>query len=309
MFQLPTIDTLRGRLRFLLSLVPSLVVLVAFFAVLEFVTQRVHGGVGVAAGIIAGACLALGVMLFYWNAVDWLNLRIIRRHRDGVLAGDGHVVAVSGEVRVEGTPLSSPFSDRGCAAYTYRVAESRRQGTRRSRTRYVLAQGFHMLRTRIVTPLGEYALGALPQVEDDLRIAEQGDRGAAARALFARLVDAPWAGDMTREGALLNARRGVDAEVHEDWCRASETSGGSDLTVEEEVVPAGEAVCVIGTLDAAVNAITARRWRYGPDLIVYRGSADEVLERVGADVGRFARIALAMLGVFALIVAYAAAVG
>ena len=306
MIPFPTLGTVRGRLRFLLSLLPALVLLFAFFAVLEFVSDRLDGGLGVAAGIVAGACMALGMLLFYWNTVDWLNLRIIRRHRDGVLAGNGDVVAVSGEARVDGTPLTSPFSGQVCAAYTYCVAESRARGTRRSRTRYVLAQGFHMRPTRIVTPLGDYVLGALPHVEDELRIAEQGERADAARALFDRLAGAPWAGDMVREGALLNARRSVAGEVHEDWCRASGTGGGLVLTVEEEVVPADEAICVVGTLDETAKAITPLRWRIGPDLMVYRGSASEVIERVGGDVGRFARIALAMLAVFAVIVAWAA---
>ena len=70
--------------------------------------------------------------------------------------------------------------------------------------------------------------------------------------------------------------------------------------MDEEWLPVDTRVCVVGTYDASNEALTPRRSRLGPNLIVYRGSAQQVCERVGKDVGVFAKVTAVLLGSAAL---------
>ncbi len=82
-------------LRVLTPLISAAVLLFATAAVIVFVNDRLPGGIGLTIALIAGISLALGVLVVYWNVVDWLNLRIIRRllEPDNPILRDGEVVA------------------------------------------------------------------------------------------------------------------------------------------------------------------------------------------------------------------------
>jgi hypothetical protein len=261
---------------------------------------------GVVVGILAGGCLTLAVLLGYWNAADWLNLRVVRRatRPRAPALRDGEVVAFEGVVRVDGEPLTAPFSRTPCAAYTYVVAGSRYSVVGGRSERYILAQGFHMARTWIEGTQRRLRLGSLPGFEDDLRENARGTRWEAeTRELFARLSGAaPSAGERERRSRLLEARRSVIEEVHHDYCMSPMPERADGLVVDEEVLPAGQTVCVVGTYDAKLDGLAARRSRLGADMIVYRGRAEEVLSRVGSDVTGFARMSgvLAAAGAFLL---------
>jgi hypothetical protein len=161
-----------------------------------------------------------------------------------------------------------------------------------------------MARTWIEGTQRRLRLGSLPGFEDDLRENARGTRWEAeTRELFARLSGAaPSAGERERRSRLLEARRSVIEEVHHDYCMSPMPERADGLVVDEEVLPAGQTVCVVGTYDAKLDGLAARRSRLGADMIVYRGRAEEVLSRVGSDVTGFARMSgvLAAAGAFLL---------
>jgi hypothetical protein len=181
---------------------------------------------------------------------------------------------------------------------------SSRQGSSRRR---VLAQGFHMVPTRIEGSTGIARLRALPDVEDDLRRNERGTLwGQEARALFDTLAEGSSAGMATRQARLLEARHAGIDDVHEDYRMGTLGEHVDGLIIDEEVLPVDRAVTVIGTFDQERRAMTAQRSRFGPNLMVYQGSAREVLARVGKENQWFAKaiVGLLVIGVASLGVAF-----
>jgi hypothetical protein len=292
--------------RFLVSLIPAIVLLFGAIEIVGFVAERLGGGLGLVLGLVCGGSLVLSLLLVYYNAIDWLNLRLLRRDRASEPLSDGDVVALSGLVRADDPP-TAPFSGEPCAAYTYTVSESRHSTRRGRSTRFVVAEGFHLVPTHIERPSGSLAVRALPGFEDDLRITgtggELGERAADyVEALSAR---ASSAGERERRASLLDARHGEVEEVHADYCQSSGRLSSAGLTVEEQRLPVDVEVCVIGTYDETARALTARRPRLGPNLMVYRGSREEVVTRLGSEVAWFARAAAVLLGVGLLVLGFA----
>ncbi len=291
--------------RFLVSLVPAFVLLLGFLGLVAGAASRLQGGLGIAFSIIAAICLLLGVLLAYQISVDWLNLRVIRSgHREGDSAlRDGRIVAFSGVVRVDAEPMTSPFSGTPSAAYTYIVGNSKYSSRHERRMRSFVAQGFHLVKTRIEGTRQSLGLRSFPSFEDDLRENMRGKEGAAqARELIDRISKtAPFAVERERQARLLEVREAELEEVHEDYCTQREPGSGPGLNIEEEVLPVGQEVCVIGTYDQELNGLTARRSRLGPNLLVYRGSAEEVLLRVGKETARFAKTIAVLVGIAVLV--------
>jgi hypothetical protein len=171
----------------------------------------------------------------------------------------------------------------------------------------VLAQGFHLVRTRIEGGGRSLLLASFPSFETALREEAAGTKwGAQAKALVERLTGtAPSAGQRERESRLLAVRHGEVDEVHEDFCMGTLGDAVDTLDLEEEALPVDERVCVVGTYDSAQQRLLARRRKLGPDLVVYRGGAQEVLERVGGDMAGYARAAGVLALVGASILAFA----
>lgn len=298
-------------LRVLTSVITVLLGLFGTIAVITIITNRFPGGIGLAIALIAGISMALGVLVVYWNLVDWLNFRIIRHqlgHGRPVLR-DNKIVAFCGTVRQDGEPMTSPFSEKACAAYTYRVAISRSssRSTGSGRSRRVLAQGFHMNRVRIEGTTHSVRLGSLPGFEDELRQDLHGGEWADnAKALMAKI--APTAtnpGEKEQYARLLEARHSVAEEFHQDFMQNGEVGNGASLVVTEEILPVDQTVCVVGTYDDRFKGVTARRARLGPNLMVYLGSVNDVMERVGKDLIWFAKAAAILLaiGIVPLVIA------
>jgi hypothetical protein len=93
--------------------------------------------------------------------------------------------------------------------------------------------------------------------------------------------------------------------VHEDYLMGEIGPSADGLVIEEEVLPAGEAVSAVGTWDQAGSCLTARRSRLGPNLFVYRGRAEDVLSRVGKESAGFARATAVLLGLGGLLLGLA----
>jgi len=299
--------SLTRNLRFFLSLVVPAVLLVGWLVVITQAAARWPGGWGLALAIIGGSSLVLALMLAYWTAVDWLNLRVIRGRLVDTdpRAHDGEVVAVEGVVRVDGEPMPAPFSGTPCAAYTYVLAAAQHSSHRGGARRRVIAQGFHMVPTHIEGKAGSLRLWSLPGFEDELRENADGRKWAdEARALTGRLHGtAPVAGERARQSRLLEARHSHVGQVHQDYCMSQVAESVDGLVIDEEVLPAGRTVCVVGTYEDGVRGLSARRPRMGPNLIVYRGTATEVLSRVGKETAGFLKAAAWLAGVGALLLA------
>jgi len=294
--------------RRLTSLVPAVLLFVAFFAVILFVRSRLEGGVGLLVGIGAGGSLVFGALLVYYNAVDRLNLRLIRKTLSARGAGlrDGEVVAFDGFVRTVGDPMVSPFGRTPCAAYTYVVSYWRSRTTPEGREGGVVAEGFHMVRTRIEGASGTLELRSFPSLEDEFHASEPGTTwGEKARELIDGLYGN--ASSARERSRLLELRTTPVEEAHHDYVLRRLGESVDRLVIDEEVLPAGRAVTVIGTYDRAANALIARRSRLGPNLYVYPGRAQEVLSRIGKENAGFAKATATFLGFGGLLLGLALA--
>lgn len=261
-------------------------------------------------GVVTAACLLGGVYLFYSAAVDAINLRVIRRsRRAGVpVLRDGAVVAFDGVAEVEGEPLVAPFRRVPCAAYTYEVTHPGRRTGRSHHNSFKVAEGFHLLPTRIRGDSTTLHLGSLPCFQDDLVEHADGKRwGSQVLELIESLQGrAGSASDGTRFARRLALERGDVDEVHEDYLMAGPGNVVEVLQINEAVLPAEERVCVVGTYDEPGARLTARRSWFAPGLTVYRGGADEVLCRIGRDAAFFFRFAplLVLTGLSLLLLAW-----
>lgn len=278
--------------RFLASLAPPVILFVGFIGVIGVVRARIEGGLGLALGILAAISLALGAALAYWVLFDWMNLRLIRRiARGGPAPRDGEVIAFEGLVRVDREPMTSPFTRVPCAAYAYLVSYSRESSSRGGRVKTVLAQGFHMLPTRIEGPDRSLQLRAFPSFEDALRKNETGEQwGERARALTAALAgSAPSASERERQSRLFEARHTEVDQVHQDYLMGEIGPNADALVIEEEALPLDKPITAVGTYDSRAGALSSRRSRLGPNLHIYDGRATDVSSRVGDETGDIVR--------------------
>jgi hypothetical protein len=290
-------------LRFYRSLIAPAALLFVWFALVSFVISRA----GIAIGLISGTCFVLGLLLLYWHIADMLNLRVIRTRKAKSELRNGDVVAFDGMVSVLGEPLQSPFTAQPCAAYTYRIFASRGARSHRRNSIVVLAEGFHMAKCKVENSNRSLRLCNFPGFEDDLRQLAQGSEWLTeARDLMTQLATtATSAGQRERQGTLLDVRHKEVEEVHRDYCMETDLGTGANLHYREEVLPVNRNMCFIGTYDEEREGLTARKRRWGHNLIVYRGNAQEVLARVGKESRFFNMAAAVLVGVGVLGVVYA----
>lgn len=300
-------DKRKGTFRFLTSLIPGALLLFSVIGVFSFIVETFDNGWGLLLAVIAVICLGFGGMTVYWNMVDWLNLKVIRRHAmGGGSIRQAEVAAFTGTVLSDEPPMESPFTKKPCAAYKYEISESRSSTTSGSKSRrVVLAEGFHMLPTRIEGPRGTFKLGAFPAVESELRSVEPSAWTKAGWEKIRQLVgNAPRGSTLEREAAFQNALHEINGAIHTDFCQTGYKDGTNTVQVEEEYVPINEEVSIVGTYDGTWNAITTAKRRFGPELMVYKGNPQEVLDRVGKEVRTFAKVAAVLLTIFTAIMAF-----
>lgn len=261
--------------------------------------QENWGSVGLITAFISYPVFVFGVLGLWSVLGDWLACRTLRMARldpaREVTSGDR--VAVSGRLRVQGEPLQSPFGAQACAAYTYLVAGSRRSASRSGSrtTRQNCLHGYHMLPTTFEGDGMVLSLRAFPAVEADLsEVAVGKSWGEQARVWLTEVLEqaeVPVTDEADSFAGLLNARVALDPPLHSDYLISDVSNAGSSLTVEEEVVPVDVPVCILGTYEALEQGLSGR----GGDLVVYRGSAGEVLERLGGDIRRHSLISVIMV--------------
>ncbi len=195
--------------------------------------------------------------------------------------------------------MTSPFGGIACAAYTYVIATSGSSRRSRRRSRRVLAQGIHMNRTRIESTTRSVRLCSLPGLEDDLRQNLQGREWAdKASAMISKVAaTASVASEKEQYVQLLEARHTIAEKFHRDFMRNADFGNGDALMIEEEVLPVDQIVCVVGTYDDRLKGLTVQKSRLGPNLMIYRGTVEDVLSRIGKDLSWFAKAAAILISI------------
>jgi hypothetical protein len=286
--------------RFLFQVVTATVCFLGTLTVILIINSNLKGGIGLTIALIAGVCLILGILLSYWNLVDWLNIRVIKNqyNRDRPSFIDGRLTAFSGTVRSDDEPMTSPFTDVPCAAYTYSIAVSR-GGTSGGRSRRVLAQGFHLNKTRVEGSALSLKLLSLPSFEDDMCENRFGTEWTPkAEAFITKIAStAIVAKEREQVTRLLEAKHTEAEEFHQDFSRNTDLSDDVNLITEEEVLPLDQPVCVVGTFNGNMKGLSARKPRLGPNLIIYKGNAEDVISRVGGELASIARTAMILIGI------------
>jgi hypothetical protein len=264
----------------------------------------VHGTVGFILAIVTGLSLGIGILSLYYGRVDWLNLRILRRHNEPLL--DGKVVAFCGFVRTDIEPLISPFKETSCTMYTYTV--SVRSSVSGGSSRRWLAGGCHMVKTRIEGRDRSLKLESFPDLyefQDNLKGREWADKSFELTERISTLT--PSVSEWEGQSRMLEIRRSNNIEeIREDFYRHryDKTYGG--LSIEEASLPVDQEVCIIGTYNEASNSLSSRRHRLGSNLIVYSGSAKEVINQLSQDVKFLSKVVKLTLGIGLLIAVFAA---
>lgn len=289
--------------RFLKIAIPFFGLLIVLVSIGALVNDRVHGAIGFLLAVVTGLSLGIGVLSLYHGRVGWLNLQIVRRHNEPLL--DGKVVAFSGFVRTDVVPLISPFKKTICAVYTYTVSvHSSLSGD--SKIRW-LAEGCHMVKTRIEGSDLSLKLASFPDLyefQDNLKGQEWADK---TRELTERLSTlAPFVSEWEGRSRILEIKSSNNIEeIGEDYYATKYNDFGG-LSIEEGALPMDQEVCVIGTYNEASNSLSSRRHRLGSNLIVYRGSAEEVIVQLGQDVEFLSKVVKLTLGIGLLIAGFAA---
>ncbi|MCB1864389.1 MAG: hypothetical protein KDG50_03100 [Chromatiales bacterium] len=301
---------LTGNLRFIANISIAAIGLASWIGLVVFIDARIPGGIGLTLALVGGSAFVLGLILTYIVVVDWLNLRFLRPwlsdHAPAMVAGEH--VAFAGIVRTDSEPMIAPFTDEPCLMYRYSVTRNVRKTTRSGGTRQFIAQGFHLLPSRIEGNGRSLALRSFPVLDDSLLHTHEGREWSAKANRMMQNFDltAPDAGQRERESRHQEVLHSVIDEVHEDYLMTGIVRDTDLLAIQEESLPVDTNVCAIGTYDAAGNALTGTKPRVGPNLMIYRGTAHEVLERLRAETAKYSKIAMWMVGVGVLITMLAA---
>lgn len=233
--------------------------------------------------VIIGALTLFGGGLVSWGTViTWLDRRALRRYRtDPKSAFEiGQVVALSGYVRVNGTPLEAPFSQTPCAAYRYQVTAQRRNIRSNNSTRQQLCLlGFALSDAHLDCGTRSFPLHAVPDVDTDLRsISTGGEWGDLGRDMIddaannEERVDEPFA-----RGALSYAYKTTiptQPPLAKDFFVSSTRSAGPEISIIEDAVPINTPVTVLAAYDARTGGLDGKRLG---GLKVFAGQLDERL--------------------------------
>lgn len=290
-------------MRFLVSIVPGVILLFGVFWLIHLATERMPGGLGITMAIIGAISLALGLMLMWALIPTYRHVRVMRNHHVAApdQSHDGKRIAFEGEIQVNDLPLLHPFRGSPCAAYTYTIS---RTGTRRTSdgsstsTQVAVAQGFHFLESQIQGVHANLALLCLPEVEDELRENLKGrDKREQLRKLLEQVQDKPSGGQEERLGQLLELQRSAIRSASVDYNMLSQIPDNIDsMQIEETCLPINQTMCLVGTYDAAQGGLSAGGSFLGAKLAAYQGTRSEVIRRMAEDNRKFRNIMLVLLG-------------
>lgn len=306
---------MKGRLLFLFKVFAGLIFLLGLTGLAHFIQSHFESGWGVFWGVTAAISLGFGGLLLFWLAVDISNLHYIKRDLIQTISQGGFrnnkIHAIAGTVRAKTKALTSPISQQPCVAYHYRISYNRhKSSSKTSSSRVLVAQGFHLTESHIAGMGYDINIGAIPEVESELRNTGLGEWSEQVGQFLQEIIGkAPASDQMAREAQLLEARL-LEARLYvkqsmaQDYCLTKVYNPDVDYSVTEHLVPVDEEVCMIGTYNKNDHAMTGQRPRFGPNLMVYRGSVEHVISCIGNDVKKFSKALLILLAIPAAILAY-----
>jgi hypothetical protein len=286
---------------FYLSVAGQIGVIVLIILVTSVAAEPMQGGLGTAVAVTGAVCLGFAFLLGKALMTDWLAQRALGKSMltGPTLPEPGTTVAFEGIARVEGSPLVSPFSGHSCCAYSYLVAGRRRaiSGGSSTTRRANSLQGFALAPTEIVGESLSLRLRAIPGSEVRLRDAKTGgDWGKMAEERVAQASANSGASEREGFGSLLLAQTGpIEPGSREVYF--GNYGKGDDLTVEEEYMPIDEPVCLIGTFETAPSGLSGRTPRLGPNLQVYRGTRQEVLDFLSSELKTWNKTLMILLAI------------
>lgn len=264
---------------------------------LEATTSR-FGNAGWIHWLIGFFALVSGLIAAGATFVTLIDRRGLRRYRidpDAPMT-DGQQVALSGRVRVEGTPVQSPFSETACAGFSYQVKGQRRSpGDSSNRSTLCLA-GFALSAAVLDCGSRMFPIRAIPDVDTDFRsTAMGGDWGRRALERIRAGADTlPQVGGLEAHGALESARGTLAGPRSMDFYVSPTVGTDNTISVIEDVLPVDAEVTLLATYAAGAQGLEGRR-RGG--MKAFSGSLDTRLAALDHEFSKGAKIALVLLGV------------
>lgn len=281
--------------RFVMSVLPSVVLLIVLVSAVMVGVERMPGMLGVVVsfggGILSGlGALALRAVIRDARSLNW----ILRAKTPSESArGDGQAIVVDGRIRCS-QALIAPVSGERCAAYFFRIGRQRSTVGRSGSRRVFVAAALHAVDFELDAGDRRYPVRALPEVDETLRTVGSGTRHAAAVIpLLATLNDAPLEATHVIETLRLEARQRWTGPV-ERAARNYTKPPAADarLSVHEERVPIDCPVCILGCYDALGGGLVPGR---GRALHLYAGTLEETRARLKKEVREFGIVAAGML--------------
>jgi hypothetical protein len=244
----------------------------AAFAAIYFVVLRGHMNLALLASIGAGLFMAVVVGSYRISIADLLDAR---RLSGDVPPVDGQTIGATGPIRVSGEPLRSPFTQRAAALVVCDVEHDgpNADGGMRAIKDY---SGLAQAPSYVDAFHGPIRIVGFPLLEGFER---RGDGSAAARKAAAAYIAATRFEDLTgfQFRATFDAVRHIVSDaaesVRKDW-KLTEEGLTERSRLVEQVVEAGETVCLIGRYSEAGHAVVAAN---GMPPRLVRGSPDNAV--------------------------------
>lgn len=270
-----------GRERFILKIViivPLMIGALTGIGISVEATTARFGGMGwllIVPGVLLVAAGAIGC---WATAVTGLDRRGLRRYRvdpNGSFE-DGQTVALSGHVRINGEPLTTPFSQRPCAAFSFQVTGEGRSGSdNHSRQRLCLI-GFGLADAVLDCGGRSFPLRAVPEVGTDLReIATNRDWRERGMDLIEQAAE-HWerSPEPDARGKRIDAGRFIQPVVETRLFVAGTRGTSNTLGITEDHVPIDQPVTIRATYDSMSNGLQGGHVR---DMKVFAGLIDDKL--------------------------------
>ncbi|MDO3381625.1 hypothetical protein [Gilvimarinus algae] len=271
----------RGKQIFIAKAVAALVIFMVFAVVVSQsveATTRRFGGMGWVPLIIGVLSLVAGLLVAWGTVLTWLDRRNLRLYRVDPNAAfkDGQTLALSGEVKVQGEPLISPFSDKPCAAFSYQVTGQTRSPSSNHNVQQLCLLGFHMRPAVLDCGDRTFALHAIASAEDELRSTTMGGQwGERALARIRAVPESePQTGEEDARGALSDAQVSTPTPVSADYFVAPTRTTANQITVMEDIVPVNARVTVLARYNTRTQGLDGQRWG---GVKVFAGDLDDRL--------------------------------
>lgn len=261
----------------------------------------------------------------------WLMRKFIaavKRHREGFAPMDGQLEAASGTIELHGEPILSPLTATECAFYEYEiyrmVQNTKSKESNDSAQKVVDFAGIGVAPSVIRTADGEVGLFGFADLADfpDERV-NAPETSGRARKLVRETAweDCTGLKVLSGFGMMLRALGSSDDSQRHDWrmvsadkCRwlprdksvrdENEVYDGDDtyypMLSEKRVTP-GTQIVAVGPYVGSAEGLVTQGANDNARIRIYRGTSDEVLQRVAASRRKHVGWALFMLVLMHLI--------